>query len=88
MKIVNFINSIDLDEEAHNELPHLDLYCLPSSFFSFHNNIAWKKPFLKFCKHKFCLLFWHLRVKVTTFIHKKQGFRFNIAYPILVKLLS
>ena len=26
-----FANSIDLDEVAHNELPHLDLPCLPSS---------------------------------------------------------
>ena len=22
-------NSVDLDEVAHNEPPHLDLYCLP-----------------------------------------------------------
>ena len=26
-----FANSIDLDEVAHNEPPHLDLHCLPSS---------------------------------------------------------
>ena len=26
-----FANSIDLDEVAHNESPHLDLHCLPSS---------------------------------------------------------
>ena len=25
-----FANSIDLDEVAHDEPPHLDLYCLPS----------------------------------------------------------
>ena len=31
MKIVELANSIDLDEVAHNELPHLDLHCLPSS---------------------------------------------------------
>ena len=30
-KIVDFANSIDQDEAAHNELPHLDLHCLPSS---------------------------------------------------------
>ena len=24
-------NNVDLDEVAHNELPHLDLHCLPSS---------------------------------------------------------
>ena len=28
MKIVEFANSIDLDEVAHNEQPHLSLHCL------------------------------------------------------------
>ena len=31
MKIVEFVNSIDPDEMAYNELPHLVLHCLPSS---------------------------------------------------------
>ena len=30
-KYAEFANSIDLDEVAHNELPHPDLHCLPSS---------------------------------------------------------
>ena len=30
-KIAEFANSVDLDEMAHNEPPHLDLHCLPSS---------------------------------------------------------
>ena len=30
-KITEFSNSIDLDEVAHNEPPHLDQHCLPSS---------------------------------------------------------
>ena len=30
-KIAEFANSIDLDKVADNELPHLDLHCLPSS---------------------------------------------------------
>ena len=30
-KIAKFANSVDFDEVAHNEPPHLDLYCLPSS---------------------------------------------------------
>ena len=30
-KIADFANSIDLDEVAQNEPPHLDLYYLPSS---------------------------------------------------------
>ena len=29
--MAEFANSIDLDEVAHNEPPHLDLQCLPSS---------------------------------------------------------
>ena len=31
MKIAEFANSVDLDEVAHYEPPHLDLHCLPSS---------------------------------------------------------
>ena len=31
-KIVESANSIDPDEPAHNEQPHLDLQCLPSTF--------------------------------------------------------
>ena len=30
-KIAEFANSVDLDEVAHYEPPHLDLHCLPSS---------------------------------------------------------
>ena len=30
-KIAELANSIDLDEAAHHEPPHLDLHCLPSS---------------------------------------------------------
>ena len=30
-KIVEFANRVDLDEVAHNEPPHLDLHCSPSS---------------------------------------------------------
>ena len=30
-KIAKFANSVDLDEVAHHEPPHLDLHCLPSS---------------------------------------------------------
>ena len=31
MKKAEIANSIDPDQAAHNELPHLDLHCLPSS---------------------------------------------------------
>ena len=30
-KIAECANSVDLDEVAQNEPPHLDLHCLPSS---------------------------------------------------------
>ena len=30
-KIAEFANSVDLDEVAHHEPPHLDVHCLPSS---------------------------------------------------------
>ena len=30
-KLAEFANSVDLDEVAHYEPPHLDLHCLPSS---------------------------------------------------------
>ena len=29
--MVEFANSVDLDEVAHYEPPHLDLHCLPST---------------------------------------------------------
>ena len=31
MNLAEFANSLDLDEVAHYEPPHLDLHCLPSS---------------------------------------------------------
>ena len=31
MIIVEFVQNVGADEEAHNELPHLDLHYLPSS---------------------------------------------------------
>ena len=30
MKIIEFVNSVDPDEVAHNEPPHLHLHCLHS----------------------------------------------------------
>ena len=30
-KTAEFQNGVDLNEKAHNEPPHLDLHCLPSS---------------------------------------------------------
>ena len=45
-KIAEFANSVDLDEVAHNEPPHLDLHCLPSSLWglgvTFFENLQMK----------------------------------------------
>ena len=35
MKIIEFENSVDPDETAHNELPHLDILFLPSLIWIF-----------------------------------------------------
>ena len=40
MKMVEFANSADPDELAHDEQPHLDLYCL---LLAFELSIAWAK---------------------------------------------
>ena len=37
-KLVELANSVDPDDTAHNEPPHLDLYCLPSPVNAF---LAW-----------------------------------------------
>ena len=34
-KTTAFANSIDPDEVAHNEPPHLDLHCFPCNLFKF-----------------------------------------------------
>ena len=64
MKIANFANSIDPDEAAHNEPPHLDLHCLSSNLGIFNTEYIELCTFLKVCKHRFCrLLFGTKRVK-------------------------
>ena len=45
MKIVEFANSLDPDEMAHNEPLHLNLHCLPSSLINIiqlEQNICWQ----------------------------------------------
>ena len=47
MKKAEFANSVDLDEVAHNEPPHLDLHCFSSRFqilnmIEHGRNIFWK----------------------------------------------
>lgn len=38
MKIIEAENSVDPDEPAHNDLPHLDPYCLPHSLLIFYSS--------------------------------------------------
>ena len=38
-KIFEFGTSVDSDEAAHDELPHLDLHCLPTCDFSIFYNL-------------------------------------------------
>ena len=45
LSVDEFANSIDPDEAAHNEQPHLDLHCLPSKSVNFQSDIAWMKYF-------------------------------------------
>ena len=40
-KIADFAKSIDPDEAVHNEPPHLDLHCLPSSLCLMMNHTVW-----------------------------------------------
>ena len=54
-RVGEFADSVDPDEVAHNEPPHLDLHCLPSSLKS-QFDIALMKHLLNFCKCKFCHL--------------------------------
>ena len=42
-KIAEFANSVDLDEVAHNEPPHLELHCLPSNLSILSLKISDKK---------------------------------------------
>ena len=50
MPVAEFANSVDLDEVAHNEPPHLDLHFLPSSFFNSQYDILELNIFLKICR--------------------------------------
>lgn len=62
--MVKLSNSMNPEEMAHDEAPHLGLYCLPSSlYFSIWYNLG--EQFFKLFRRKFChLLFGALRIKV------------------------
>ena len=56
-KTAEFANSIDLDEVAHNEPPHLDLHCLPSSLCILNITSLALYIFLKFADEHFVVCF-------------------------------
>ena len=54
MKLVQFAIRVNPDEAAHNELPHLDLHCLPlSSEFTIRYGLD--ETFFEFWTHKLLL---------------------------------
>ena len=55
-QITEFANSVDLDELAYNEPPHLDLHCLTSSLWILSVLKLGLNFFLKICRRKFCRL--------------------------------
>ena len=58
MKIVDFAKSVDLDEVAHNEPPHLEIYCLSSSLWILNIIYSLDLTFFENLQTKiFCLLF-------------------------------
>ena len=62
--IADFANSVDLDEVAHFEPPHLDLHYLPSSLWILSMIWLGLHFCFKICRRKFCrLLFGSERVK-------------------------
>ena len=60
--MAEFANSVDLDEVAHNEPPHLDLHCLPSSLRILNMILLGINIFRKFADENFVVCF--LVVKV------------------------
>ena len=56
-KIAEFANSVDLDEVAHNEPPHLDLHCLPSSLWILNMMQLGLNIFWKFADENFVVCF-------------------------------
>ena len=56
-KTIEFANSVDLDEVAHNEPPHLDLHCLSSSLWILNVVQLGFKFFWKFADENFVVCF-------------------------------
>ena len=52
-KIAKLANTVYPDEAAHNELPHLDLHCLPSGLLILNIDINWMNQYLNFANVNF-----------------------------------
>ena len=61
LKKVEFANIVDLNEAAHNEPPHLDLQCLPSTVVENSVSFNWTNFFKNLQKKIWRLLFWRLK---------------------------
>ena len=71
LKRVVFANSVDPDEVAHNEPPHLDLHCLPSSLWILNMITLGQNIFWKFANINFVACFFGpLKVKLHRFHHQ------------------
>ena len=59
LKTVEFANTVDPDEAAHNEQPHLDIQCFSLLFLSSHYDFSLDETCLQSCRRKICcLLLW------------------------------
>ena len=70
-KIEEFAISVDPDEAALNEPPHLDLHCF-LSYFEFYIYLE-QGIFLKFCRRKFCRLLFGANIQMHYNLKKKKG---------------
>ena len=57
MNIFKFANSVDPDEVAHNEPPHLDLHTVCPLLFESPYDIGWMKYFQNFADINFAACF-------------------------------
>ena len=66
-KTAEFANSIDPDEVAHNEPPHLDLHCLNCQLYSLDKNI------LKICRGNFVVICFLALKELTLIVSKSKS---------------
>ena len=72
MTIAEFANSVDLDEVAHNEPPHQDLYCLPASLWILIMIWLGFEIFWKFAYQNFVVCFSVVKELIFIMVYLKQ----------------